>query len=91
MTCNGIALHFYLSGGNMAIEKRVCEVCQKEFYGSSNKKTCSGKCRTKKCRTRDAHATGIITAQQMGWGDESRIDVIGQNGNTGEHYDKLNK
>ena len=34
----------------MAIEKRVCEVCQKEFYGSSNRKTCSGKCRVKKHR-----------------------------------------
>jgi hypothetical protein len=34
----------------MAIEKRVCEVCKSEFYGSSNKKTCSVKCRVKKHR-----------------------------------------
>ena len=70
----------------MAIEKRSCVMCGKEFYGSKNKLTCSNKCRTRKCRSRNNHATEIKTAQDMGWGDEKRIDVIGQNGNTGEHY-----
>ncbi len=37
----------------MAIEKRKCEVCDSEFYGSKNKKTCSGKCRTAKHRQKN--------------------------------------
>ena len=70
----------------MPIKKRNCEVCNKEFYGTDRAKYCSGKCRTRKCRSRNNHATEIKTAQELGWGNEKRIDVIGQNGNTGEHY-----
>ena len=42
-------------------------------------------------RKRDKHVRHYQTIQQMKpelWPDESRINAIGQNGNTGEHYDE---
>lgn len=36
----------------MAIEKRKCQECEKEFYGSINRKTCSNKCRQSAHRKR---------------------------------------
>ena len=42
------------------------------------------------CRKRNNHVDQYQTIQQMKselWPDESRINAIGQNGNTGEHYE----
>ena len=41
-------------------------------------------------RKRNNHVDQYLTVQQMKpelWPDESRINAIGQNGNTGEHYE----
>ena len=41
-------------------------------------------------RKRDNHFRHYQTVQQIKpelWPDENRINAIGQNGNTGEHYD----
>ena len=37
----------------MAIEKRKCKQCDAEFYGSSNAKYCSKKCKQKAWRNKD--------------------------------------
>ena len=42
------------------------------------------------CRKRNNHVDQYQTIQQMKselWPDERRINAIGQNGNTGEHYE----
>lgn len=41
-------------------------------------------------RKRNNHVDQFLTVQQMKpelWPDENRINAIGQNGNTGEHYE----
>lgn len=43
----------------------------------------------KKCRSRDNHATGIVTAQEIERDiEDERMDNIARNGGDGEHYER---